>query len=76
MAKEQPHYVNVHPHYEIFNGLLLLLLVLHVYWWVLSPVGSCYAGVGTLHIIAETDAALSAVVHLHPLQPQPLQLIM
>lgn len=24
--------VNVHPHYEIFNGLLLLLLALHIYW--------------------------------------------
>jgi TLC domain len=32
VAKEQPVYVNVHPHYEIFNGLLLLLLVLHIYW--------------------------------------------
>ena len=32
VAKEQPVEVNVHPHYEIFNGLLLLLLVLHIYW--------------------------------------------
>jgi len=24
--------VNVHPHYEIFNGFLIFLLILHAYW--------------------------------------------
>lgn len=38
-AVAELHGINMHPHYEIFSGMLIFLLVLHIYWtWLILKV--------------------------------------
>lgn len=47
------------PHYAIFNGLLLVLLVLHTYWsWLILQVRPAWAR--TMHTTCSWGAACSA----------------